>query len=356
MRRRLRRPREIPFSFDSFLDIVANVVGIIIRLILVAWVGARSYSSVQQIAAHPRDSEAQPAAVAPPSKDPLADELARHRRELAQAQARLLEQLRRWQEAKEAHGQAEKQRAALVERRRELEQQQASLATEMTAGTRNAQTVSLSLEELRDRQKRLLQAIHELEQMPAPTKVLHYRTPVSRPVQADEFMFECRGGRVTFFDITALQGEIRRTLEEKGRLLRTRWQVSDVTPAVGAFRLRYTLERKRGLVEAVVPGAGPEGGGNYSYGLSEWVAEPVAVQRGETEAEALAPGSDFRRLVDTLDPQQSVVTFWVYADSFDLYRRLRDYLYERDLVVAGRPLPLNASIACSRNGSLSRGQ
>ena len=43
MIRRRRTQREIPFSFDSFLDVVANVVGIILRLILVAWVGARSY-------------------------------------------------------------------------------------------------------------------------------------------------------------------------------------------------------------------------------------------------------------------------------------------------------------------------
>ena len=43
MYRRRRPTREIAFSFDSFLDVVANVVGIILRLILVAWVGARSY-------------------------------------------------------------------------------------------------------------------------------------------------------------------------------------------------------------------------------------------------------------------------------------------------------------------------
>ena len=45
-RRRRSPPREVVFSFDSFLDLVANVVGIIIRLILVVWVGARSYSSL----------------------------------------------------------------------------------------------------------------------------------------------------------------------------------------------------------------------------------------------------------------------------------------------------------------------
>ena len=44
MYRRRRQKREIPFSFDSFLDVVANVVGIIIRLILITWVGSKSYT------------------------------------------------------------------------------------------------------------------------------------------------------------------------------------------------------------------------------------------------------------------------------------------------------------------------
>src|SRR5260370_14365008 len=92
MIRRRRRPREIPFSFDSFLDVVANVVGIIIRLILVVWVGARSYSSLTAVT-KPGTARA---AVAVTGKlaDPLQDEIARQRQELAQAQTKLLEQLR----------------------------------------------------------------------------------------------------------------------------------------------------------------------------------------------------------------------------------------------------------------------
>src|SRR6202035_582553 len=49
MIRRRRRSQEIGFSFDSFLDVVANVVGIIIRLILVVWVGARSYGTLHPL-------------------------------------------------------------------------------------------------------------------------------------------------------------------------------------------------------------------------------------------------------------------------------------------------------------------
>src|SRR5438270_8333931 len=100
MIRRRRRAREIPFSFDSFLDIVANVVGIIIRLILVVWVGARSYSSIQHLTAKPTAPVTAGEAASEPT-DPLVGELAQHRQELARAQQRLLEQLRHLQQSQQ---------------------------------------------------------------------------------------------------------------------------------------------------------------------------------------------------------------------------------------------------------------
>src|SRR5260370_34421115 len=92
MIRRRRPQREIAFSFDSFLDLVANVVGIIIRLILIVWVGARSYGSL-----HPADTstpEPPPAATTTEPDASLQDEIAKSRRELAEAQAQLMAQLR----------------------------------------------------------------------------------------------------------------------------------------------------------------------------------------------------------------------------------------------------------------------
>jgi len=354
MRRRQRRAREIAFSFDSFLDLVPNVVGIIIRLILVVWVGARSYSSVTRLAVPPAPVPT-PANRDVPS-DPVADQIEQHRRELADAQARLLAQLRQLQTAEPKTDELRARLRGLAEEERALTGEQAAADARHAEGLRQAERVAKSLAELRERQCRLSEEILALEQSPATKKVLHYRTPVSRPVQTEEFFFECRAGRVTPIDLELLLADVKVGLEERGKLLRTRWQVTDVSAPVGAFRLRYTVERERGVADAVFPAGEPENDGHYRYALSEWIVEPVSLDRGEDADTALKENSQFRRRVDRLDPLQATVTFWVYPDSFGLYRALRDYLYERNLIVAGRPLPEGIPIICSRRGTLSRGQ
>jgi hypothetical protein len=356
MMRRRRPVREIPFSFDSFLDIVANVVGIIIRLILVVWVGARSYSSLQ-IAPKPmpRPVLVNPAAIDQTS-DPLKEELARHSRELARAQDRLLAELRRLEEAAAGETQTRSQLLTLNARQQKLFGDRQTIEQAAQAGADAARAAALSSEDLRQRIQKLAQEIHTVEQLPPLKKTLHYRTPVSQPVDSEELLFECSNHRVTFIDIAALLNEVRNGIEEKGKLLRTQWQVNDVAGPVGPFRLRYTVERERSLLDAVAGQAVPEKSGGYRYGLSDWQLDPTLPVRGETADAALAEGSEFRQIVDRIDPQQTVVTFWVYPDSFALFRRLRDFLYERDVVVAGRPLPEGVPIASSRRGTVSRGQ
>src|SRR6202035_758944 len=104
MYRRRRHAREIQFSFDSFLDVVANVCGIIIRLILVTWVGARTYHAALAHnalvdAPQPAQTAAGPAADQQIKiEDPLEQELQRHRDELEKEQQRLLLQLRQYQQ------------------------------------------------------------------------------------------------------------------------------------------------------------------------------------------------------------------------------------------------------------------
>src|SRR6202043_83873 len=91
MIRRRRPTREVAFSFDSFLDVVANVIGIIIRLILVAWVGARTYQSTMTF--NPEDPPAQAAAETKLPADPLERELLQTQQDLELARADLYDRL-----------------------------------------------------------------------------------------------------------------------------------------------------------------------------------------------------------------------------------------------------------------------
>jgi hypothetical protein len=349
-RRRARRPREIAFSLDSFLDLVANVVGIIIRLILVAWVGARSYKAVTAI---PVPEHAAPTSAAqPPIDDTARLELDRNRKELEETQDRLLAQLRKLQELHRGNLETGKEISLTAARHQALEKEAGNLDRALKEQTKFTVAVAASLEDLRKRRQRLDEEIRALEKQPSAKKVLRYRTPVSHPVQTDEVHFECCAGRVAFIDVAAFLAEIKEWFHEKAQEPSFRWPSEGVTSPAGAFRARYVLEFETAPLNSFLGGTAER----RPRGLAGWTVEPIAFERGEKLETALVPTSAFRQIVDALDPNTSVVTFWVYADSFPLYRRLRDYLYERGIEVAGRPLPIGHPIGFSRHGTVSRGQ
>jgi hypothetical protein len=351
MYRRRRRQREkIFFSFDSFLDVVANVIGIIIRLILVAWVGARTYTSAMQFSDEEPPPPTSASVALPPSKaidDPLASKLDLAKQEIDEARARLLEKIHNLQGAKESARITRGELDELARKNQEIEREQHVLEKELEAKGRKVQLASLELDGLRKRGLELALQIKTLRELPPRIRELKYHAPVSRVVDSDEMFFECRSGKVAFIDMPAFMHEIRSSTDGIVELLRTEYKVRRLTQPVGAFRLQYFFERERGPLESPA---------SFRYGLTGWVVEPVSASRGEDLRTALAVTSDFRRITDAIDPNQTVVTFWVYQDSFEIFRALRDYLYERDIEVAGRPLPMEAPIAASRNGTKSRGQ
>ncbi|MGF1580550.1 MAG: hypothetical protein ACFCD0_14405 [Gemmataceae bacterium] len=383
-RRRRRNTNDLAFGLDSFLDIIANVIGIIIRMILVVWVGASAYYTAQyQVVVperpkptvfsgqfssdrsspkkttdeRPNNSQgsSQPSAelFALPTlpmieepEDTLVVELRREKRKLEAAGRLLGEHLA----ALPARKLEERQTREKV---KSLQIQQARLATV-------AQTLALRLQNVRNfdhltknaltdvlTKRELLKAeIARLEKLPKKTNTQFYQAPVSREVRdSKEVFFECRGGRVSFIDTESFLAEVETnlftTLPER---LRQRPTVTYSTRAIGAFRMRWTAER-------------------YNAGFGDtkvhvqWVIAPIKNERGETLGQALAKNSRFRNVVDFEDPRTAVVTFCVYPDSFGVYRKLRNYLYQRKMEVAGRPLPFGAQIgASSRDGRAARGQ
>lgn len=354
MYRRRRRTRDIPFGLDSFLDVIANVVGVIIRLILVVWVGARSYEVISRMAA----AEQRPIVTEESAEleHPLLHQLTLARQELEETRSRVAAFLPKLEQSHKEGDQLKQRLAELTVQQQALERQRTASERTQRAQASSLQTLEQALAELRRRRAQLETELRALAQLPPAKNELRYRTPVSLPVRGEELHFECKAGRVAFVDIAAFVSEIRRDLSEKEKLLRSRWQVDETTSPVGSFRLRYTIERERGPLESLANSGLPDADGSFRYGLSQWVVEPLAAQRGETVEVALTPRSQFRQVIDPADLRTTVVTFWVYSDSFHVFRRLRDYLHERNIEVAARPLPEGIPIASSRHGTASRGQ
>jgi hypothetical protein len=272
------------------------------------------------------------------------------------AQAQLLEELQSAQKARDQKGQLAGQLAALKEQLAKLQTRRQELENKAQAEHRQIQPVSLALADLRARGQKLTEEIETLKKLPPAKQTLRYRTPVSAPLQVEELLFECQNNRVALIDIGTLMQEVDRKMRDKAEQLKYQWEVQDVTEQVGAFKLRYAVERSRGMLEGAPTLGMKPAERAYSYGLSSWEVIPVQVDRGETQEQAVRPGSQFRRVLDAIDPAETAVTFCVYPDSFAIYRTMRDLLYERGVTVAARPLPMGQSISASRHGSVSRGQ
>ncbi len=354
---RRRRPHrdKIAFSFDSFLDVVANVIGIIVRLILVTWVGAKSYhTSMHWVANAPPTTATKNLSAPKLADEPLSAEIQALRAEIEKARLALAERLGSLERVDKEQSQEKAKIAQLVSQRQEREAEARKLEAKTGEKAGAIEEAPLTLDELKARSRKLLEEIKAVQAEPAPKQAVRYRAPVSSIVFADEVHFECRAGRVAYFDLPAFKHEIDGGLQSKAGELKTTWKVHASTAPVGPFRLRYVVERERDHMEAL--GASRPANSQFRYGMSEWTLEPLTEIRGETTDTALSPGSQFRALVDKLDPRVTVVTLWVYPDSFASFRRLRDHLHDRDLEVAGRPLPEGAPIAASRSGTASRGQ
>jgi Skp family chaperone for outer membrane proteins len=348
-----RKATEPAFGSDSFLDVIANLVGIV--LIIIVLVAARIRELPDLVPAALAQAEAE--APRDEQSGPLLTEIQLLESELAELQRRLLEALKAFDLAAERKDSLEKQRA-------EAQAQATGSQAQLTDQRRDAANVQQELtradQERRSLQERIAElqrAIQDLEKTPRDRRVLHFHLPVSKPVSAGELFFELRAGRVSFIDLQGFLDQVKQKMPQKVEELRRRWEVNDVTESLGAFRMRYTVARERttGLDRAFGDHPPTEERG-FASALDEWIIEPILAVRGETLADALVAQSRFRQVIDLSDPDQLVLTFFVYADSFELYRQLRDWLYERGFRVAGRPLALDRPISGSRNGTLSRGQ
>ena len=317
---------------DSFLDVVTNIVGILIILVMVIGARVHTLSLSSEAAASPT------VAVTMEELQSLAQEATSVEHELAELDMQLITLTAAANDAAIGRMQLATAVAALeAERdaRRSAVDEETALAAEQRARMEHLEEAIASTEEEAEALK-----YEEAE----TEEVLAYPTPIGRTVNGDEMHFQLQGGNIAYIPLQELFGMARnRAQRHTGSLAQLTNHIESVGPTQG-FALDYVIETQVDQAR-----------GQILVRSREWVVRPQHQALGEPVNVALADGSAFRRRLSRLTPD-TTVTLWCYPDSFEAFRDVRAELYRLGIAAAGRPLPDGAPIGGSADGSKSVAQ
>ncbi|MEM1069172.1 MAG: hypothetical protein AAGI63_09770 [Planctomycetota bacterium] len=338
----------LEMGHDAFLDIVANLVGILIILVVV--LGAQSTAVIEEMKEQVQEDSIADIDGQFATDDQLS-ELAQVSMQAASAQAdsdRFEKRIKQFDQQIEIR---RNQRGALLdllakaeeaweEEKEKLDQKKLAAAKMQTEWDRSQE----ELESLRGQRKRL-------ENEPeAVVAVQHLPTPMAKTVFGEEIHFRLKGNRLSVVPIERLLEEIRRDFERIAPSSREGLMDAAVGPVQG-FVARYQLSKNRQMVAQ---------NGQVKLAtrlqLVGMTVEPLNEPHGQAIQQVLANRQELDVQLAGRDPDRTTITVWVYPDSFAAFRRLKESLYGRGFATAARPLPMDRQISGGPQGTRSNAQ
>lgn len=333
----VRRKRStLNMGHDAFLDIVANLVGVLI--ILIAVFSGTSAAMVQEVERKVQQELLENSDISDATESQLSKlaQLTSRAAKAHQDKDQLEQRIRQF----DAEIQLRKQeRAALLDLQAIAEaawkKKQAELdQTMVEAGKRKTELdrVNETLAELRGEKARL-------ENQPEPVIALqHLPTPMAKKVYEDRIILRIRGDHVSVVPSDALINEIakhvRRSTGGAGRP-----KESGVVGPIRGYTARYSLVV--GKTSAMFHGA---------------IFQPIQEPIGQTIQQVLSGQSEIESELAGRDPNSTSILVWVYPDSYRSLRRLKEYLYEKGYATAVRPRETHEPIGISVSGTESNAQ
>jgi multidrug efflux pump subunit AcrA (membrane-fusion protein) len=390
---------ESAFGSDSFLDVVANIVGILIILIVIVGVRIKHAApsapsqDQQQIAskkeawererdeieqANQQAKEKYERLLAQRQKDLADQKAAKEEHEAArrqQQQTELIhEQERRRREKIMAEYEAEASRLhaemsdlskklqiARVTRSASEKAASDRLASLQTTLTHEAEREADLANMLKDSEtslastkkdgadllkqiEKLREKLAEVTRTMPPTKPLkHYATPMARMVRKNHVFFHCKGGRIAYAYFDELMDQARDNA--RGRMTPSSSRIEGTVGPIGAFRLKYVYVRTG--VSMTEQLSGPM---SVSYQAAQLVLKLDEEPVGETIDQAFEPNSSFRLRLRSLAADKHAITLWVYGDSFLLAKEVEEFCHDAGFDVVMMPLPDGHPVSLGPNG------
>lgn len=254
---------------------------------------------------------------------------------------------------------ASDQTAAVRQIEKELKEQLTHLKGQVANKERTAQDLAgeaatrrTNVAQLQRTLAQLRKQIEEEQQKPDPVETLeHHVTPISKIVDGHEQHYRLINNRVSEVPIASLSFRLKEQIERRKDWLIKQRSHQGVVGPIGGYSMHYLVQRDNlGVLDEVRYGQGM-----VRISVSNWRIEPEPDLETESAEDALLQGSRFYESLITAD-EGTTLTFWVYPDSYNIYRKLQRFAHAQGFLVAGRPLPLGIHISGSPSGSKSAGQ
>ncbi len=392
---------EQEFGSDSFLDVIANIVGILIILIVIVGMKvARQPPAMSETTAPAVAIDSPKPAVLPDPSEYIGKQ--QQQRQLLSERSEQLELLRRQSHEREAEleklksvadqsqrlrqqisgdaelttlkiaamkqqfvrstkqaSDVEKEKSAILEAVSLLESQLTSAEAEVSTvsqatavATEEHEKSDRILKQVRFETLQLTEVLDGLATAEAPVDLLQHRlSPVSETVEKGELHFRVEKKRISHVPLEELLERLKAQVQARKAAVTRFTRYEGAVGPVGGYRMNYTVER-----DSMSPLESMQyGSGTWRISVSRWTILPDQSLEAEVVEDAVRPGSRFRQIAETAAPG-SAITFWIYPDSFSSFPALREIAHGLQLRVAARPLPEGTPIVGSPGGSRSTAQ
>lgn len=399
---------EIAFGSDSFLDVLANIVGVLIILVVLVgsriqdappdegestsetvelsrpsadwqnvharWQAAKSKIDAENLAAElqqryrlaqradeieeqtelARQRQAQQADLQRQCEERLAlvEDVAQRQAEIDRQTAELE---RRIMESEAKQGEIE---GTIVTRRKARSEAQAELQEKITAKEREAADLQTRLQSVQSALDKDAKAVEDAERQIVDLKG---RVQSAKLVRSESKKLIHRptplARAVETHELhfrckngrlayTYLDELLEATKEHaSARISPSTMRLEGAVGPIGGFRLRYVLARPPASMSEQLTEV------LFRFSLIHWELAPDSDNIGEPSSEVLESNSSFRVKLRSAPATKHAITLWVYPDSFSLAKRVEGYLQEQGYTVSLRPLPSGIPIIGSPYGS-----
>jgi len=331
-----RNEEELAIGEDSFMDTIANLVGIMIILVVI--VGAKGFAAARTTARE--QVQEQMDQLKNPSSQ--AENLDRDLEEQ-------VEQLQRY-EIETAYRNAE--RMTMVDRMTLVEQEIQKRIDRLDSQSQESFEVESQVSELEKELEDLIRKQGELPEIEKEVIALqHLPTPMAKTVFGKELHVMLRDHQVTVIPWDMLVEQLKSSARSTASRNSQRDKFEDVLGPIDGFLMRYRLVSKSGLMSD-----GRVAAMGKMVELERFELETTRDVLRESVEDSLGPTGRLRSELDALRSSHTTVTVWVYPESFGEFRRLKELLYKEGCLCAARPLPRDMRIGASPQGSSSTAQ